>query len=68
MIFEQAEPSTQLKAIGNRADYWIDSMAFTYLTAVTVGEKGMESKRLGTFYSVEDAIEFAEEYDKGKDE
>lgn len=63
MEFTLCDKSGHLKADGDRGQYWILSNVWVYLERVTPLPNGPTVERLGTFTSVEDAIEKANHLD-----
>lgn len=66
MEFETCEISGQLKAEGERGQYFVNEQAFTYVKIVTVDAEGPNIESIGCFTTVEDAIEYINVYDKGE--
>jgi len=63
--FEKCDISGQLKAEGNKGQYWIEEMAFTYVKLLEIiSKRGPVITNIGTFNTVEDALEFVEIFDR----
>ena len=63
--FEEHDESGHLHAEGIKGQYWIldVDLAWTYLQRVNIDAAGANVEKLGTFNSIEDAIEEANTLD-----
>lgn len=64
MEFTECEVSGQLKAIGNKGDYWLDdSTKFIQLIRIVGTAAGPETRVLGLFKTEDEAIDTANQLD-----
>ncbi len=65
MEFTECEVSGQLKATGNKGDYWLDdSEKFIRIVRVVATPAGPSSRILGLFKTVEEAKDTANQLDE----
>lgn len=67
MNFKECKISGQLVAQGDKGQYWIEELAWFYLTQVYVDNSGPFISELGGYRSLEEAKQAAEDYDKAEE-
>lgn len=65
--FIECEQSGHLKADGAKGQYWVFDMAWKYVELVNPTPAGPAIEKLGAFRDLEDAKQFAAEFDRLKE-
>ncbi len=63
--FEEEELSGHLVADGDKGQYWVMELTWTELELINATPGGPDVVKLGSFHSPEEAIDFANHWDRG---